>query len=117
MISVSGWTWSGGFSDEVFTASSREKFANSAVAYLIRHNIDGIDLDWEYPGLPGNGNAHRPEDRENFSTALKLLREKLDSLTEVTNKDYLLPLQQERIKDTWIMWIWMLFRTTWTSSI
>lgn len=80
LISVGGWTWSKNFSDAALTEASREKFANSAIAYMKRHHIDGIDLDWEYPGLPGAGNTHRPEDKENFTALLKLLREKLDQL-------------------------------------
>ncbi len=89
LISVGGWTWSKNFSDAVLTAETREKFANSAVAFMLRHKIDGIDLDWEYPGLPGDGNVHRLEDKENFTAILKLLREKLDKISTVKNR-YLL---------------------------
>lgn len=80
LISVGGWTWSGNFSDAVLTEESRQVFANSAIAFLQKHKIDGIDLDWEYPGQIGNGNVHRPEDKENFTAILKLLREKLDAI-------------------------------------
>ncbi|KAA3629021.1 MAG: hypothetical protein DWQ02_18750 [Bacteroidetes bacterium] len=90
LISVGGWSWSGGFSDAVLTDSSRQVFANSAIDYMLRHKIDGIDLDWEYPGLPGAGNTHRPEDKENFTAILKLLREKLDALTASGHQPYLL---------------------------
>lgn len=89
LISVGGWGWSGGFSDAVLTSASRQLFANSAVDFMLRHKIDGIDLDWEYPGLIGNGNEHRPEDKENFTEILKLLRKKLDSLSTEKN-NYLL---------------------------
>jgi chitinase len=80
MISVGGWGWSGNFSDATLTEEAREIFANSAIEFMLKHKIDGIDLDWEYPGLPGAGNIHRPEDKENFTAILKLLREKLDAL-------------------------------------
>ena len=89
LISVGGWSWSKNFSDAVLTEESREKFANSAISFMKRHNIDGIDLDWEYPGLPGDGNVHRPEDKENFTAILKLLREKLDGIATSKNQ-YLL---------------------------
>ena len=89
LISVGGWGWSGGFSDAVLTSESREIFANSAIDFMLRHKIDGIDLDWEYPGLVGNGNVHRPEDKDNFTEILKLLRKKLDSLSN-NNNNYLL---------------------------
>ena len=89
LISVGGWGWSGGFSDAVLTSTSRQIFANSAIDFMLRHKIDGIDLDWEYPGLNGNDNIHRPEDKENFTEILKLLRKKIDSLDTENNK-YLL---------------------------
>ncbi|MEM1118797.1 MAG: glycoside hydrolase family 18 protein [Bacteroidota bacterium] len=79
LISVGGWTWSKNFSDAVLTPASREIFAQSAIDFLKNHQLDGIDLDWEYPGLPGNGNTHRPEDKENFTAILKLIREKLNA--------------------------------------
>lgn len=88
LISVGGWSWSGNFSDAVLTEASRQIFANSAIEFMLQHKIDGIDLDWEYPGLVGAGNVHRPEDKENFTAILKLIRHKLDSLG--TNNKYLL---------------------------
>ncbi|PRX46355.1 glycoside hydrolase family 18 protein [Salegentibacter salegens] len=90
LISVGGWTWSGGFSEAVATKSDRERFANSGISFLKKHNIDGIDLDWEYPGQPGAGNNHSPDDKENFTSILKLFRKKLDSVGKIDNRNYLL---------------------------
>jgi chitinase len=56
---------------------------------MLKHKIDGIDLDWEYPGQRGDNNKFRPEDKENFTAILKLLREKLDALAN-DSKKYLL---------------------------
>ncbi len=47
LISIGGWSWSGGFSDAALTDQSREVFANSAIGYLLRHQLDGVDIDWE----------------------------------------------------------------------
>jgi chitinase len=80
LISVGGWGWSGNFSDAVLTEQARERFANSAVEFMLAYELDGVDLDWEYPGLPGAGNTHRPEDKENFTAILKRIRQKLDSV-------------------------------------
>ncbi len=63
LISVGGWTWSGAFSDVSLTAQSRERFISSAVRFVERYKLDGLDVDWEYPGQPGNGNTFRPEDK------------------------------------------------------
>lgn len=89
LISVGGWSWSGNFSDAVLTEISRQIFANSAIDFMLKHKIDGIDLDWEYPGQRGDDNVFRAIDKENFTSILKLLRKKLDSMTTKDNK-YLL---------------------------
>lgn len=90
LISVGGWTWSGGFSDMCLTNQSREKFIRSAVRFIRENKLDGIDIDWEYPGLPGSGNVHRPEDKQNFTSLLAELRIALDQLGTKTGKHYLL---------------------------
>jgi len=79
LVSVGGWTWSGGFSDAALTPESRRVFVTSAVAFVRRHDLDGFDVDWEYPGQRGNGNVHRPEDRENFTALMADLRAALDA--------------------------------------
>lgn len=89
LISVGGWAWSDHFSDAALTSASREIFAQSAIDFLLKHQLDGIDLDWEYPGQPGEGNVFRPEDKENFTAILKLIREKLDAI-EPEDVHYLL---------------------------
>ena len=89
LISIGGWSWSKNFSDAVLTAASREMFATSAVDFMLKHNIDGVDLDWEYPGQKGDNNVFRAEDKENFTLILKLLREKLDEISTKKNQ-YLL---------------------------
>lgn len=89
LISIGGWTWSKGFSDAVLTEESRKKFTDSAIDFLIRHQLDGLDFDWEYPGYPGDDNVYREEDRENFVLMLKSVREALDSLGQLNNTYYL----------------------------
>jgi chitinase len=90
LISVGGWTWSGGFSDAVLTADSRRRFVESAIAFVQRHDLDGFDVDWEYPGLPGAGNTHRPEDKQNFTALMAELRAALDALGREAHRTYLL---------------------------
>jgi chitinase len=81
LVSVGGWTWSGGFSDAALTPESRRRFVESAVDFVRRHDLDGFDVDWEYPGLRGNGNVHRPEDKENFTALMAELRAALHRKT------------------------------------
>jgi chitinase len=74
LVSVGGWLWSGNFSDAVLTPQSRKAFIDSAVAFVERYNLDGLDIDWEYPGLAGATNHFRPEDKQNYTAVLKELR-------------------------------------------
>lgn len=90
LSSVGGWTWSGAFSDMAASADSRRVFISSAVDFVARHQLDGIDIDWEYPGLPGAGNTHRPEDGTNFTLVLKGLRAAFDKLEQELNRPLLI---------------------------
>lgn len=90
LVSVGGWTWSKGFSDAALTAESRRRFCESAVAYVKRHDLDGLDVDWEYPGLPGDSNPYRPEDRANFTALMTDLRAHLDAAAAGSDRRYLL---------------------------
>lgn len=78
LLSVGGWDWSANFSDAALTPTSREQFARSAVDLMVAHNLDGLDIDWEYPGQKGKDNVYRPEDKENFTLLLERLRVHLD---------------------------------------
>lgn len=87
MLSVGGWTWSGNFSDMALTEESREVFIKSALDFIDKTNIDGIDLDWEYPGQRGMNNIFRKEDKTNFTLLLKELREALDNKSQIENRE------------------------------
>lgn len=78
LISIGGWGGSNYFSDAALTEASREIFAISSIEFMKQFNLDGVDIDWEYPDQPGNNNIFRPEDKKNFTLLLKILREKLD---------------------------------------
>ena len=88
LISLGGWTWSKNFSDAVLTDTSNRNFSQSAVDIVAKHDLDGVDIDWEYPGMIGDSNVFRPEDKQNYTILFKNLREQLDSLGKVTGKKY-----------------------------
>ncbi len=90
LVSVGGWTWSKVFSDVSLTRESRQRFISSAVDFLKRHDLDGLDIDWEYPGQKGDDNIFRPEDRENFTALLAEARMALDQVGAASGKHYLL---------------------------
>ncbi len=78
LVSVGGWTWSGNFSDVALTKQSRSLFIESAVKFVNKYNLDGLDIDWEYPGMTGNNNRFRPEDKQNYTLLLKELRKRFN---------------------------------------
>lgn len=90
LFSVGGWGWSDFFFDAVLTESSRRKFARTNAAIVHDYALDGVDIDWEYPGMRGEDNVFRPEDKQNFTLMFKALREELDALSANTGKKYLL---------------------------
>jgi GH18 family chitinase len=56
IISLGGWAFStepGTFQilREAALPANREKFKNNLVSFMNEHELDGIDLDWEYPGV------------------------------------------------------------------
>lgn len=78
LVSVGGWLWSGNFSDMALTKPSRNLFIESVVEFINRNHLDGLDIDWEYPGLVGAGNHFRPEDKQNYTLLLKELRHRFN---------------------------------------
>ena len=91
LISIGGWS-ADGFSDAALSADSRERFADSALAFMRDHQLDGLDLDWEYPSNDMAGIRARPEDKQNFTLLLQVLRQRLDaaSIEDARDNRYLL---------------------------
>ena len=85
IVSVGGWE-AEGFSDAALTESSRNVFAQSAVAFLREQHADGIDLDWEYPGQGVAGIKFRPADKQNFTLLLRRLRAELDAASDADGR-------------------------------
>jgi len=79
LLSVGGWDKSKYFSNAALTPQSRKLFCDTAIALVAQNRLDGLDIDWEYPGNKGAGNVCRPEDRENFTLLLRDLRTRMDA--------------------------------------
>src|ERR1035438_1657919 len=86
LVSVGGWLWSGGFSDVSLTIESRQRFIQSVMEFLAHHHLDGLDIDWEYPGMTGAGNPFHSEDGHNFTLLLKELRIRFDEQAHKTGR-------------------------------
>jgi len=81
-----------GFSDMAHDPALREKFIANVRDWLKAYNLDGVDIDWEYPVGPewGQNIKSRPEDKQNYITLLGDLRNALDALGKETGKHYYL---------------------------
>jgi chitinase len=110
VMSLGGWTLSKYFSDVAATPASRQAFVQSCIDLLIKGNLptggwpeqsggagvaaglfDGIDIDWEYPGIdPGNGADLSPADKHNATLLLQEFRSQFDAYGATTGKHYLL---------------------------
>ncbi|KAF1951332.1 glycoside hydrolase [Byssothecium circinans] len=53
MIAIGGWGDTAGFTEATKTDAGIAKFANDVKTLVTNTGVDGIDIDWEYPG--GNG--------------------------------------------------------------
>ncbi|MDR1866777.1 MAG: glycoside hydrolase family 18 protein [Treponema sp.] len=78
------------FSDTMHDPALRAKFISAVLISLGVHDLDGIDIDWEYPVGPDWGSEikARPEDRQNYLALLSELRTALDGLGAQTGKRY-----------------------------
>lgn len=88
-VSIGGWGASN-FSEAAETKESRELFSKSSIEIMKKYDLDGIDIDWEYPTIPGGGISCHPSDKRNFTLLLKQVRYDLNQLAKETNKEYLL---------------------------
>jgi chitinase len=86
LVSVGGWLWSTNFSDISLTPQSRSLFIQSVIDFLARYDLDGLDIDWEYPGMVGAGHPFRSEDRQNFTQLLKELRKRFSRQSKKTHR-------------------------------
>jgi chitinase len=75
LVSLGGWGGCETCSDVFSSKEARMEFAISTADIIESFNADGIDLDWEYPGISGfPGHSYKPEDRENFTDLVIQLR-------------------------------------------
>ncbi|WP_207941759.1 chitinase [Enterococcus sp. DIV2402] len=86
-ISIGGWS-ADGFSEGVATKENRQILIKNLIAYMQKYQFDGIDLDWEYPGMDIAGIKASEDDAQNFLFFVQELRSQLDELGAKNQKSY-----------------------------
>lgn len=85
LISVGGWSRGNYFHAMASTLETRAVFIQSIIDFLKKYPfVDGVDLDWEFPGTDRAGDPADsldmgcpggPEDKQNFTSLLREIRE------------------------------------------
>ncbi|KAF8129376.1 glycoside hydrolase superfamily [Mycena galopus ATCC 62051] len=87
ILSFAGWTMSTDtatytiFRNAVSSAANRQTFASNLVTFVKKYGLDGVDIDWEYPGeqdIPGIP-PDSAGDGQNLAAFLALLKPLLPS--------------------------------------
>lgn len=87
LLSVGGWT-SGRFSEMAASDSTRQAFCLDARKIVDEFRLDGIDIDWEYPGSSEAGISSSEGDKDNFTKLMHGLRQTLGADKLVTLATY-----------------------------
>ena|SRR6266850_1821478 len=73
------------FSPTLASDISRQTFVGNIAEAYGQYHLDGVDIDWEYPGEPGDPrNYVDSNDAANFLEFLKLLRATLPSTARIS---------------------------------
>lgn len=85
MLSLGGWGGCAPCSEAFSTEAGRLTFARSVKELNDYFGTDGLDLDWEYPTIPGfPGHLYQAADRPNFTELVKALRAELGNNNELS---------------------------------
>lgn len=80
LLMIGGWgSAADGFSEMAKSASKRALFCSECKKHIDNYNLDGIDIDWEYPTGGYSENGHCADDTKNFNLVLKELRAAIGS--------------------------------------
>ena len=85
ILSLGGWSACPGCSDVFSTPKGRNDFAMSVLQLSEYFHTDGIDIDWEYPAIPGfQGHTYSPNDKPDFTALIQNLRAVLGNKYEIS---------------------------------
>ncbi|MBO7069317.1 MAG: glycoside hydrolase family 18 protein [Bacteroidaceae bacterium] len=76
LLSVGGWR-RGNFTPMAMDEAKRKAFARSCRDFCKKYGLDGIDVDWEFPGNNSSKEDSPPDEKKNYTLLLRDLREAL----------------------------------------
>jgi chitinase len=76
LLSIGGWG-SGRFSEMAADENYRRSFAKDCKRVVDAFELDGIDIDWEYPTADMAGISASPADTENFTRMMRDIRQEI----------------------------------------
>ena len=77
IISIGGGSLSWNISKVLNNTTLRSNFVNSIVGFIKMNDLDGVDIDWEYPTVPNKTYSYSdPNDIINYKLFLEELRNK-----------------------------------------
>ena len=85
LLALGGWGGCKTCSTVFASEQGRTEFAESVSNALEYFRADGLDLDWEYPAIPGYpGHPWQRGDKDNFTALLQVLRKRLGTDKELS---------------------------------
>lgn len=89
LLAVGGWAMGmADFTNMVKTDAKIKEFVQDSVKYLRKWKFDGLDLDFEYPGIEWRGSPK--EDKQGFTKLCQTLREAFEAEAASTGNDRML---------------------------
>lgn len=85
-LAFGGWGGCSTCSDIFAVPANRTAFAQSVLAILQQYQLDGIDIDWEYPAIDEGpaGHPYSSADKHNFTELIKAVRNALGQRYELS---------------------------------
>lgn len=76
VLSIGGWG-SGRFSEMAADSTNRAAFADDCLRIIKEFNLDGVDIDWEYPTSSSAGISSSPDDTANYTLLMRDIRSRI----------------------------------------
>lgn len=89
LLMIGGWgEHADGFSMMARDPEKRTLFCTECKKHIDNYGLDGVDIDWEYPGGGPSTNGKHKDDQKNFVLVLKELRETIGDTKIISYASY-----------------------------